>query len=135
SLALENGALGTVLASDATPAPWSYELTTAENPAYPHVPANCYHFVGTAASLGFPRMELWRYADKHARGWTEALVREHLHVEPVDPLQAQLEHFCRVVRGQEEPLVSAEEGARSLAVALTAQESVATGTAVAIAAQ
>ncbi|MBU0607322.1 MAG: Gfo/Idh/MocA family oxidoreductase, partial [Armatimonadetes bacterium] len=51
SLALENGALGTVLASDATPAPWSHELTSAENPAYPHVPEDCYHFVGTAASL------------------------------------------------------------------------------------
>ncbi len=135
SLTLENGALGTVLASDATPAPWSYELTTAENPTYPHVPANCYHFVGTAASLAFPRMELWRYADEHARGWTEALVREQLHVAAADPLQAQLAHFCRVVRGLEAPLVSAEEGARSLAVVVAAQESATTGTAVAIAAR
>lgn len=31
---------------------------------------------------------------------------------------SQLEHFCRVVRGEEEPLVDGRDGTRSLAVAL-----------------
>lgn len=127
SLTLDNGALGTILASDATPAPWSYEATTSENPAYHHVPENCYHFVGTAASLAFPRMELWRYPEGGGRGWTEPLEQHSMSVPAVDPLVAQLEHLCRVVREEEEPLVSAEEGARSLAVALAAQASAETG--------
>ncbi len=130
SLTLENGALGTILASDATPAPWSYEATTAENPCYFHAADNCYHFVGTVASLAFPRMELWRYADGSPRGWGHPLERQPIEVSAVDPLRAQLEHFCRVVRGDEEPLVSAEEGARSLAVALAAAESAEKGIAV-----
>jgi len=33
-----------------------------------------------------------------------------------DPLVAQISHFARVIRGEEPPLVSAEEGLRSLAV-------------------
>jgi len=130
SLALENGALGTILASDATPAPWSYEATTAENDFYFPTAENCYHFVGTAASLGFPRMELWSYADAGRRGWGHPLERQRIDVPAVDPLRAQLEHFCRVIRGGDEPLVSAEEGARSLAVALAAHESARRGTAV-----
>lgn len=129
-LTLQNGAMGTLLASDATPTPWSYELTTAENPAYCHVPENCYHFMGTEGSLAFPRMELWRYAEGPARGWREPLERHHLPVAAADPLRVQLEHFCQVVRGEEAPLVTAEEGARSLAVALAAQASATTGGAV-----
>ncbi len=129
-LTLAGGALGTVLASDATPAPWSYEATTAENPTYCHVPEACYQFVGTDAALAFPRMELWRYAAGQPRGWTQPLERHRLAVPTADPLRAQLAHFCQVVRGQAEPLVSAEEGARSLAVALAAQTSAETGAAV-----
>lgn len=69
SLAFANGALCTILASDATPAAWSYEATTGENPVYFPTEENCAHFLGTAASLAFPRMELWRYADVTRHGW------------------------------------------------------------------
>jgi predicted dehydrogenase len=33
-----------------------------------------------------------------------------------DPLQSQLEHFCRVIRREEAPLVSAEDGYRNLLI-------------------
>lgn len=127
SLTMESGALGTILASDAAPAPWSYETTTTENPAYFHAAENCYHFVGTAGSLAFPRMELWRYPEGAARGWTHPLECRRIEVAVADPLQAQLEHFCRVVRGEQEPLIGPEDGTRSLAVALAAHESAETG--------
>ena len=39
------------------------------------------------------------------------------------PLITQLEHFCRVVGGEEKPLVDDRDGARSLAVALAVLES------------
>ena len=123
SISFDNGALGTVLASDATPAAWSYEATVGENPSYFHTDENCYHFLGTSASLAFPRMELWRYADETRKGWEHPMERLHIEVDAADPLKIQLEHFCRVVRGEEEPLVDARDGARSLAVALAIQES------------
>ena len=127
SLTMASGALGTILASDATPAVWSYEATTAENPLYFHAAENCYHFVGTEASLAFPQMELWRYADPNQRGWEQPVERRQLEVAAADPLKAQLEHFCRVIRGDDDPLVCAEDGMRSLALALAVQKSAETG--------
>jgi predicted dehydrogenase len=127
SIAFENGALGTILASDTTPAAWSYEATAGENPAYFRTAENCYHFLGTAASLTFPGMELWRYADDARRGWMHPLERQRIEVAPADPLTAQLEHFCRVIADGELPLVDARDATASLAVALAMQESARTG--------
>ena len=123
SISFDNGALGTVLASDAVPAAWSYEAATGENPYYFNTEENCYHFLGTAGSLAFPRMELWRYADPSRKGWQHPMERLRIEIDAVDPLKAQIEHFCRVVRGEEAPVVDARDAAQSLAVALAVQES------------
>ena len=131
ALTFANGALGSILASDATPGAWSYEATVGENPLYFRTHENCYHFLGTGASLAFPRMELWRYADAQSKGWQHPLEQSSIAMSPADPLELQLEHFCRVVRGEEEPLTTAEDGTRSLAVALAVQQSAAKGVAVA----
>ena len=128
SLCFEGGALGTVLASDACPSPWSYESTSRENPFFCHTDESCYHFLGTAGALAFPAMELWRYADDAQKGWQHPLERVRIEVDSNDPLQAQLEHFCRVVEGEEAPILDAEDGARSLAVALAVHESARQGT-------
>ena len=124
SLSFECGALGSVLASDITPSPWSYETTTGENPYYFHADENCYHFFGTSGSLAFPQMELWRYADDNQSGWQHPMEKSRRKVTRTDPLASQLEHFCRVVRGEELPIVDGRDGTRSLAVALAVLESV-----------
>ena len=123
SLRFEGGAIGTILASDACPSPWSYEATSGENPSFFHVDESCYHFLGTAGSLAFPTMELWRYAEGSHKGWCHPLEKLHIEVNANDPLSSQLEHFRRVVEGEEEPLVDAEDGVKSLAVALAVHES------------
>jgi predicted dehydrogenase len=123
ALSFANGALATAIASDATPSPWSYEAATGENPHYFHAEENCYYFLGSLASLAFPRMEMWRYPKEGPSGWQYPLERFRCKVTKSDPLVAQLKHFCRVVRGEEAPLVDAEEGRRSLAVALAVLES------------
>ena len=130
SIGFENGALGTVLASDTTPAAWSYEAVTGENPRYFNTGENCYHFLGTRASLAFPRMELWRYGQEPGQGWEHPMERVRIEVPRADPLILQLEHFCRVVRGDEEPVIDARDGAASLAVALAVRESALRGAAV-----
>jgi len=123
SICFEGGALGTLLASDACPSPWSYEATTSENPFYFNTDESCYHFLGTAGALAFPAMDLWRYPDKTKKGWQHPLERIHIKVDSGDPLQTQLEHFCRVVEGEEDPKIEAEDGAKSLAVVLAVHES------------
>ena len=59
-----NGALGTVSASDTVVSPWSWELTTGENPAYPRQDQSCYQIGGTHGALTIPALELWSHADK-----------------------------------------------------------------------
>ena len=124
SLEFEDGALGSVMASDATPSPWSYEAATHENPHYFHTDENCYHFLGTLGSLAFPRMELWRHADADQMGWQYPLEKRRRNVARADPLKSQLEHFCRVVRNREKTLVDGWDATRSLAVALAVLESI-----------
>jgi len=124
TLSFDSGALGSVFASDTTPSPWSYEVTTQENPHYFHADENCYHFLGTSASLAFPQMELWRYTNDAQLGWQHPMAMSRRHVTHADPLKSQLEHFCRVVRNEEKPIIDAREGTRSLAVALAVLESI-----------
>jgi len=123
SISFHNGALGSVLASDATPAAWSYEAAAGENPLYFRTYENCYHFLGTSASLAFPKMDLWSYPDAGRKGWQHPMDRSQITVSAGYPLRIQLEHFCRVVQGQEEPAITARDGAESLAVALAVQQS------------
>ena len=115
TLNFTGGVVGSVFLSDAAPSPWSYELTMFENPSYAHVPGNCAFFFGTQGSLAFPKMELWRYPSTANAGWEHPLEHERHEPDDADPLAAQLAHFCRVIRREEPPLVSGQEGLRTLA--------------------
>ena len=126
SLSFSNGAVATILGSDAVAAPWSYEATTGENPLYFNVPENCYYFTGTDGALAFPQMELWKYADHNQRGWQHAIEKSVVPASRADSLTLQLAHFCDVVQGTTPPLVDARDGARSLAAALAVLKSIAT---------
>ena len=127
TLSFANGTLGSILASDATASPWSYETTTGENPHYFRTEENCYHFLGTAGSLAFPGMQVWQYRDADKSSWQHPLQSTAREVREGDPLRFQLEHFCRVVRGAETPLVDARDGLQSLAVAEAVLESASRG--------
>ena len=117
TLTFAGGVVGSIFLSDVAPSPWSYELNAFENPSYAHVSENCALFFGTEGSLAFPKLELWRYPSSDA-GWNHALVKEPLPAKDADPLEAQLAHFCRVIRRVDPPLVSADEGVKTLAAAL-----------------
>lgn len=124
-LRFANGALGTVNISDAITAPWSWEQTSAENPAYPATDQCCYFIGGTAGSLAVPRMELWR--NEGQRGWWEPIVAERHIAPPADPLPLQIRQFARVIRGEEAPLVPGREGLRTMAVIDAVQRAAETG--------
>lgn len=123
TLRFSNGALGSILLSDTAAAPWAYELTSRENPAYPPTGQDCYYFCGTAGALAFPQMQLWRYPPTATRGWYSPLEQQHTVVQPRDPLTAQLAHFCQVIRGEQQPLVSGLEGLKTLAATQAILES------------
>ena len=113
-LQFDNGALGTVSVSDAIPAPWSWELTAKENPAYPATDANCYTIGGTMGSLSIPDMALWTHPGEQS--WWAPINNQKLPFEATDPLHIQFQHFLNVIDGKAEPLASGAEGLQTLRV-------------------
>ncbi len=113
-LEFASGALGTVSISDTVVAPWSWELTAGENPAYPKTQESCYTLGGTKASLSIPDLRLWTHTDK--RSWWEPIAAENLGFTAADPVVEQFLHFQEVIRGKAEPLVPGHDGARNLDV-------------------
>jgi predicted dehydrogenase len=129
-LRFENGVLATISVSDAIVAPWSWELTSGENPIYPRTEESCYFVGGTHGSLAIPHLDFWHSQDK--RSWWEPIHRERLPVETDDPLALQIRHFCHVIRREEHPLVTGREGLNTLKVIIAVKESAATGQSVQI---
>ena len=120
-----SGALGTITVSDAIVAPWSWELTTGENPAYPHTGEACYQIGGTHACMTIPYLDVWYNNQK--RGWWEPIHQERIHVDQADPLTLQIRHFCRVIRGEDVPRVSGREGLNTLKVIAAVKQAAQTG--------
>ena len=132
TLRFRNGAVGTVLASDAAPSPWGWELGTGENPLIPPTGRNCYRFLGTEGALALPRLELWRHGDGRPASWYEAIRARTLTAGSRAALKDQLRHFCGVVRGEHPPRVSGEDGLRTLRTTLAIIEAMDRGIPIAI---
>ena len=129
-LRFENAVLGTVNLSDATAAPWSWELTAHENPAYDRTDQNCYWIAGDRASLSIPGLELWRHEEE--ANWWQPIRRSRIPVARDNPLLRQVEQFANVIRGREAPLVSGTSGLSALRVVEAIKQSAATGVSVSV---
>ena len=112
ALEFRNGALGTANLSDTVVAPWSWELTAGENPAYPATQESCYQIGGTQGALDLPAGRIWFHPRK--RSWWEPIAARIAPRPAGDPLVRQAEQFARVVRDGEAPLVSGREGLKTL---------------------
>lgn len=127
-----NGALGTVVVSDAATSPWCWDFCAGEQDQYPrqNVPS---HFIsGTHGSLSLPDLELWRYRGE--RSWHAEMTQEKTFVHKADPYERQLQHFKAVIEGQEAPLCSALDGLRTLQATLAVREAARSGQPVRLAA-
>jgi predicted dehydrogenase len=128
TLRFESGAVGTALVSDCVPSMSAYEATTGENPLIPHDFGNCYHFFGTEASLLFPQMKKLFYSDPAKLGWHHPITEQGVKVtQDDDPYVKIFRHFSKVIRGEEPPRISGEDGRRTLEVTLAIQRSGETG--------
>jgi predicted dehydrogenase len=126
-----SGALGSFLLSDIAASSKSWEMTSGENPAYPHFPDEaCYHFAGTNGSLDFPSMQAKTYPGEANRSWWKPFEAFSLAFERRDPLTAQLDHFVDVIRNGTPPRVTAEDGYRNMLVIGAISRSIETRTAI-----
>lgn len=125
SLRFHNGILGTITVSDTTSAPWSWELTSGENPGFPKTSEACYLIGGTQASLSLPNLSLWRHDG--TQNWLNPISKVQISVGTKDPLVGQIQQFVAVILGEEPPLVSGEEGLQTLRVIDAVKRSTTTG--------
>jgi predicted dehydrogenase len=120
-LRFANGALGSFMLSDSAASPRSWEQTSGENQSYDHHgDEDCYLITGDRGSLAVPTMRLRRYEGEAS--WWQPLRGERVALPQLDPLVAQLAHFCAVVRGEVAPRVGARDATRTLAVTLAVAE-------------
>lgn len=119
-----SGAIATISVSDSIVAPWSWEMTARENPAYPATNESCYLIGGSKGGMSLPDLRIWQH-DDHLDWWQPISARSMLY-NTEDPLVTQMQHFARVIKGIDAPLVSGIEGLRSLEVVEAVAQSSAT---------
>ncbi len=120
-LRFKNNTLGTITLSDTIVSPWSWELTSNENPVYPTNNESCYLIGGTKGSLSVPDLRLWQ--NKGKPSWWSAMSATVTPRESSFPLVNQIMHFVDVIHKKAEPLVSGETGFKTLQVIEAIQES------------
>lgn len=115
TLRFKSGAVGSFFICDNAPSPWNFEAGTGENPTVPKTGQDFYRVFGTEASLSVPDLSIWSYKGTD-KSWNSKLVRETTESAAAIPFELQVEHFCKVIRGQEEPSCTAQAGLAALIV-------------------
>ena len=126
SLIFQSGTLCTLNISDTIVAPWSYELTAGENPAYPITNQSAYMIGGTKGSLQFPNLKNWFYKKKRS-WWNKILVKEDKNMKDDNTLINQINHFADVVTKKIKPKVNGNDGLVSLKIFAAITKSSKTG--------
>ncbi len=115
SLIFESGALCTLNISDTIVAPWSYELTAGENPAYPVTNQSAYMIGGTKGSIQFPNLKYWFYK-KERSWWNKIFLKSDINKKDDNTLVNQIDHFSDVVLKKVKPKVNGSDGLNSLKI-------------------
>jgi predicted dehydrogenase len=131
-LRFRNGALGTLLVSDAVSASWTWEMGSRENPDRPNDTENCYIIAGTRGSLTVPYLQ-HRWHEPGQESWDVPLTQLRVPVRPADAYHEQMRNFACVIRGTEKPVLSGRDGTVTLATTLAITRSAQTGAQVRVA--
>lgn len=122
-LRFESGPVATVTFSDAAASPWGWESATGENPEIPASGQNCYRFLGTAGALEFPAIRLWLTQPRAEPDWGCRIKPQDHPLGDRRALADQLQHFCQVVQGEDQPAVGPEDAWLTLSATLAVLES------------
>ncbi len=120
-----NGSLASMTISDATAAPWNWEATAREDPQYRPFNADAYFIGGTKGALSLPRLQLTSYDG--ASSWHKPLKVDVPAVDPALPHKMQLEHFIKVVRREEAPVVTPADNVKTLRTLFAVKKAAETG--------
>ena len=126
SLKFANQAVGTFFLSDRTPSPWTWEMALGESERFPKTGQNVIRFMGSKGALEFPNLVLWTYPEGTG-DWRNETKPRLIETPFIDAYIAQCKHLCAVTRGEEAPIIDAENGTKSLEATLAATTSAQTG--------
>ncbi|PWL34128.1 Gfo/Idh/MocA family oxidoreductase [Marivita sp. XM-24bin2] len=124
ALRFSDGALGSILISDAGASPWSFESGSYENPAIAGSGEDYLRFTGTEGALSFPSLTRWGPSDADEIEWSKPLQR-HAPVPfaRIDPILEQLTRFARVADGanvEDDVLCTGADGVKALEITMAA---------------
>jgi predicted dehydrogenase len=122
SIRFGNGALGTFLISDNAVSPWAWEYASGQALYHPAQPGPYMFLAGRKAALSVSDLYLWRHADGSGH-WQHPLVREYRGSAGAPTYLRQLDHFIAVIKREEKPLITAQDGAATLAATLAVDRS------------
>jgi predicted dehydrogenase len=133
-LQFESGAIATISVSDTAVSPFSWDLTSGEfdlmlgtSDRMKRQKVSSHVFAGTKGAVTLPTLQYYNYRDAAEPGWHSDLNAETLAAVGGDTYLRQIEHFARVIRREEVPLVSGLDGVRTLQATLAVKDAAATG--------
>lgn len=130
-----NGVVGTFVLSDAVVSPHAFEMGTGENPLIAHTGRDAYRIFGTEGTLSMPDLKRSFYAEGVEKSWSSEVteVTEKMEDWLSDeerqkaPFELQMAHFVKVLRGEEEPVCSGQDGLAAVKVAQAVRRALQTG--------
>ncbi|WP_151980224.1 Gfo/Idh/MocA family protein [Acinetobacter guerrae] len=105
----KNGALGSLMASDAAVSPWGWDQNSEENKtSFATSPdQNCYFISGTQGALSIPNLEYWNYPTETPKSWATQLIKNKIEPNKKEDVYiSQLSHFLDVIDGHAKPISS-----------------------------
>ena len=112
TLEFASGALGTFFITDSGVSPWTMEQGLGEAPEFPYTGQSSYRFIGGKASLEWPELRIW--SQQGDPSWNKLVHAHELMPAPLNPYDAQLDHFRDLIRGKVTSIQTAEDGLRTL---------------------
>lgn len=130
-----NGIVATFVLSDALVSPHAFEMGTGENPMVPATGRDVYRIFGTDGTLSVPDLKRSFYAKGVEKSWSSQLTEVTERMEDwlseeerrKVPFELQMAHLVKVLRGQEEPVCSGEDGLAAVRVAEAVRTALQTG--------
>ena len=113
--------------TDGSPSKMFYESNAQEDLFFHPSEASCYFFFGSEGSLNFPGMKITSYDPMHGDSWFNPFKTEIVPVERINPIDEETKHFCKMILGQAESKITAEEAIINLRVIDAIKESAESG--------
>lgn len=134
-LHFENGVVGTFLLSDAVVSGHGFEMGTGENPVIPQTGKDAYRIFGTEGTLSVPDLKRTFYGDGVQRSWNNELSEVTDKLEDLlseeerakVPFELQVAHLVKVIKGEEQPVCSGEDGLAAVKVAEAVKKALSSG--------